>query len=118
MSETEDQKIEILQEILSWIRFLGLKEVKEILTNELDDNKKKLIYHLSDGNKGSTEIGKIAKVSHRTVSDHWTSWAPLRIVEPIRVQGGGRYKKVFELEDFGIPIPESNGNATKTQSDE
>lgn len=118
MSEIEDKKIEILQEILHWMRFLGLKEVKEILAKELDTDKKKLIYHLSDGERGSTEIGKIAKVAHRTVSDYWASWAPLRIVEPIRVQGGGRYKKVFELEDFGIPIPESNGNATKTQSDE
>jgi hypothetical protein len=64
-------------------------------------------YHFSDGNNGSVEIGKIAKVSDKTVRTYWASWARLGIVESFRVRGGERYKKAFNLEDFGFKLPEN-----------
>jgi DNA-binding transcriptional MerR regulator len=65
-----------------------------------------LIYHLSDGKHGSVEISKIANVSDGTVRRYWESWARLGIVEPLSVRGGVRYKKSFQLEDFGFTVPQ------------
>ena len=72
----------------------------------LDTEQKRLVYHLSDGEHGSVEIGKSANTSDSTVRRCWESWARLGIVEPLRVRGGERYRKSFELEDFGFTIPQ------------
>lgn len=98
--------VQILREILKWIRFASTREVRTVLMDILDIGQKRLVYHLSDGRNSSVKIGNIAKVSDRTVRRYWESWARLGIVEPIRVRGGLRYKKSFELEDFGLTIPQ------------
>jgi len=102
---TNNEQTELLREILKWIRFSGIKEVRTVLMNILNTEQKRLIYHLSDGERGSIDIGKQTGVSHTTVTLHWKSWKRLGIVESVRVQGGLRYRKLFELEDFGFSIP-------------
>jgi response regulator of citrate/malate metabolism len=98
--------VELLQEILRWIKFAGAREVRTVLGNMLDTEQKRLIYHLSDGEHGSVEISKTVGVSDVTVRRYWESWARLGIMEPLRVRGGVRYKKCFELEDFGFTVPQ------------
>lgn len=117
MSQNDEQTA-ILKEILKWIRFTGAKEVKNVLLNALDTKQKSLIYHLSDGNHSSAEIGKSAGVSDMTVRRLWAAWARLGIVESIKVRGGDRYKKSFDLEDFGLEIPEdiNKDNSIKSPS--
>lgn len=105
MSQQTDDQTAILKEILKWIRFTGAKEVKNVLVDTLNTEQKCLIYHLSDGNRSSTAIGKSAGVSDMTVRRLWAAWFRQGIVESIRVRGGDRYKKSFDLEDFGIEIP-------------
>jgi transposase len=83
-----------------------MKEVKTVLTSALDADQKKLIYHLSDGNKGSVEIAQQSGVSDFTVRNYWRQWSKLGIVEAMKVRRGDRYKKTFDLEDFGIEIPQ------------
>lgn len=107
MSEKSLEKIvELLQEILKWVKFAGAREVRTVLMSILDTEQKRLIYHLSDGEHGSVEIGKAANVSDSTVRRYWESWARLGIVEPMSVRGGVRYKKSFQLEDFGFTVPQ------------
>ena|SRR2546429_3309690 len=103
----DNEQIVLLREILKWLRFTGTKEVKTVLTSALDGEQKKLVYHLSDGNKGSMEIGQQSGVSDFTVRNYWKQWSKLGIVESIRVGRGDRYKKAFDLEDFGMEIPQS-----------
>ena len=72
----------------------------------LDDNEKKKIYHLSNGTNSSRNIAEQVSVSRSTIQKYWNTWSNFNIVEPIPVKGGGlRYKKMFNLEDFGIEIP-------------
>jgi hypothetical protein len=97
---------ELLSEILKWTRFMGAKEVRTVLASTLDTEQKLLIYHLSDGNRGSVEIASLAKTSDRTVRRYWESWARVGIVDAIKVRGGDRYKKSFDVEDFGMSPPE------------
>jgi len=118
MSTNETQRtIELLQEILKWIKFAGAREVRTVLSNILDTEQKRLIYHLSDGEHGSIEIGKITNVSDSTVRRCWESWSRLGIVEPIGVRGGLRYKKSFELEDFGFTIPQIKTGKNNTMKE-
>lgn len=105
MSTQMDELLSIMREILKWTKFAGAKEVRGILTTTLDTDQKRLIYYLSDGNNGTVEIAKSANTSDRTVRRYWESWARQGIVEPLKVRGGERYKKSFELEDFGIAVP-------------
>ena len=104
----EEEIIRILKEILKWTRFSALKEVAIVLNTTLNTDSKILIYHYSNGELGTIEIGKLAKVNEKTVRNYWSSWARLGIVESFRVRGGDRYKKSFDLEDFGIKIPNEN----------
>ena len=113
---SEDKLSEIaatLRELLKWTRFVGLKEVKSALESALNSDVKKIIYHLSDGNKGRAEIAAIVRLSGPTVSNYWKSWSKLGIVEALKMRGGERYKKAFDLEDFGIEIPEMTPSAVE-----
>lgn len=106
MEHQTSEQTEILREILKWIKFAGAKEVKNVLLATLDTEQKRLIYHLSDGDHGSLEIAKVAGTSDTTVRRYWASWARQGIVESLKVRGGERYKKSFELEDFGMEVPQ------------
>jgi Fic family protein len=106
MTEKNDEQTALLKEILKWIKFTGMKEVRTVLMSILDSEQKRLIYHLSDGKNGSIEIAKAADVGDSTVRRYWESWARAGIVESISVRGGLRYRKLFELEDFGFSIPQ------------
>ncbi len=107
MPETAPSRVEeLLSEILKWIRFAGAKEVKAILTSALDTDEKLLAYHLSDGKNGSVAIASQSGVSDFTVRTYWKQWSKIGIVEAMKVGPGDRYKKSFDLEDFGIRIPQ------------
>ncbi len=115
MSEDKLSEIAVtLRELLKWTRFAGMKEVKSALESALTSDVKKTIYHLSDGDKSRAEIAAITKVSDQTVSNYWKSWSKLGIVEALKMRGGERYKKAFDLEDFGIEMPERAPSAVET----
>lgn len=106
MSEDSEQT-KVLKEILKWIKVSGIKDVKPILEEQFKDDSRKIIYQLSDGTKGTQEIAKIVgTVKHVTVFNYWKSWEKLGLGESIIVTGGKRFQRSFDLEDFGIKVPE------------
>ncbi len=115
MSTQMDELISIMREMLKWTKFAGAKEVRNVLSAALDSEQKRLIYHLSDGNNGTVKIGEAAGISSETVRKYWESWSRQGIVDAIKVQGGQRYKKSFDLEDFGINVPEPKAKKQTTQ---
>ncbi|MGI0086801.1 MAG: hypothetical protein ACREBI_02425 [Nitrosotalea sp.] len=119
MSE-EAEQTRLLKEILKWIKISGIKEVKSLLENLLPNDLKKLIYHLSDGTKGTQEIAKtIGGVSHQTVANYWKEWEKSGLGESISAMGGSRFKRSFDLEDFGIKIQiTKQNNSQKTEQPE
>jgi len=105
--DNSSEQTRLLSEILKWIRFAGMKEVKSTLMTALDSDAKKLIYQKSDGTRGSVELAKLASIkSNRTVADMWDLWLRLNIGESIPAKGGSRFKRSFDLSDFGIEVPE------------
>lgn len=96
-----------IKESTKWTKFAGIKEVKPILETQLPNDSKKLIYHLSDGTKGTQEIAKtIGGVSHQSVSNYWKAWEKVGLGEYISAPGGTRFRRSFDLADLGIKIPE------------
>ena len=111
MSNEENEQTKLLREILKWIKFAGMKAVKEVLNSALDTDQKKLAYQLSDGDSGMTEVCKATEIaSTSTISRYWKSWQKLGLGESISVKGGERFKRVFDLEDFGIEVPQLRGD--------
>ncbi|WP_428325780.1 hypothetical protein [Nitrosopumilus sp.] len=111
MSENNEQT-EILREILKWVKVSSLSSVKEHLTTILKTDTEKLIYHFSDGNNPTTQVVKMAQSSSQKVSDCWKEWKTQGIGETVEVKGGVRFKRTFNLEDFGIDIPTNGGKST------
>jgi hypothetical protein len=106
MSKEENEQTKLLREILKWIKFSGMKEVKTTLASVLNTELKRLVYNLSDGTRGTVEIAKLAGIgSNSTVYDMWQAWLKLDLGESISVRGGSRFKRSFHLEDFGIELP-------------
>lgn len=105
--DKQDRMIELLQEMLKWIKFAGMKEVKNTLVSALDTEQKRLVYHLSNGTHGTVETARLAGIgSTSTVFDMWQAWLRLGLGESIPVKGGSRFKRSFDLEDFGIEVPQ------------
>lgn len=116
MSEkTLEEILSTLQEILKWVKFSGVEEVRAVLMKVLDTEQKRLIYNLSDGAHGSVEIGRAANVSDRTVRRYWDTWSRLGLAQPVAVRGGIRLKKSFELEDFGFVVPQTTIVTTESE---
>jgi len=100
-----EETVQLLREILKWIKFDGMQRVKNTLIDVLQKDVEKVIYEFSDG-RSSIDIAKLAGVSHQTVVNYWKKWSRLGLVEAERARGGTRYKRVFSLEDFGIEVPQ------------
>lgn len=106
MSEQRNEQTELLKEIAKWMRFSGMRQVKEVLTTTLDNEKKIVAYHHSDGKNTSTIISKLCGISQPGISELWKGWLSLGLGEAVSASGGSRFKKSFDLKMFGIMVPE------------
>jgi len=108
-NSVENEILLTLQELLKWTKASSYRAVKDSLNSILDTETKKLIYQFSDGTLGSTEVVRKAKSSSQTVSDCWKMWKKSGIGETIKVTGGERFKRIFDLDDFDL-LPKSKKN--------
>lgn len=106
MSNRNDEQTVILREILKWVRFAGMRELKDTLTSALDKDELKQLYHLSDGTRGIVELGKLVGMSNSRVADIWQTWLRQGLGETVPVKGGNRFRRTFDIEDFGLKIPQ------------
>lgn len=111
----ENQVIEILKEILKWIKVTSIPQVKKLLLELLPSDEEKIAYHFSDG-RSSREVAKVSGVNYVTITRWWKTWIKAGIAEYISVKGGKRAKKLFLLEDFGIPVPSRRERESKEET--
>lgn len=113
MNEQDNEQTQLLREIVKWTKISAMEKVKSILENYLISDSKKIIYALSDGTKGTKDISNmVGNISHMSVSNYWKEWAKAGIGELIPVMGGSRFKRSFDLEDFGIELPKITQNTS------
>jgi hypothetical protein len=112
---SENEQTTLLREILKWTRFAGMKEVKAVLTSTLDSDKKKAAYQASDGKRSTRDVASIAGFgSKSTVADLWKVWKKLGLGETSLAMGGGdRFKRSFDLDEFGIEFPKIQTQPTQ-----
>ncbi len=119
MSDKQDEQIRLLGEILKWMKFTGMKSVRDVLNTVLDTEQKKIVYHMSDGTRGMVEVGKAAGIgSTATISRYWGVWSKQGIGEFVSVKGGDRFKRTFDLEELGMELPQIKKNAKEARISE
>lgn len=94
-----------MRELLKLARFSASKQLKETLNFALDNDKKRLAYHLSDGKKTTREIASAVGLSFPTVAELWKDWFLLGLGETVSASGGSRFVKSFDLRTYGILVP-------------
>lgn len=101
----EDRMIELLEELVKWIKVTSIPTVKELLLKILESPEERVAYQSSDGERTTRSVGDIANVGHYKIADWWRAWIKAGIAEPVSVQRGERAKRIFSLDDFGIEVP-------------
>src|SRR5437867_2279940 len=99
------EQTSVLRDIEKWVRFNASSQVKSILNSALDNDKKKLAYHLSDGKNTTRDISAATGLTFGKVSELWKEWLLLDLGETVSASGGTRFVKSFDLSLFGIQIP-------------
>ena len=102
---SDKDQIALMHEMVMWLRFMGIGKAKSVLTTTLNNEKKIIIYDLSDGKNTSTYISNQVGLGQTRITDLWKEWLMIGIGESISASGGGRFKKLFDLKMFGIKIP-------------
>ena len=97
----DEESKQILREILKWQRLQGFKTLKELMPSLLDNDKKKIVYEMTDGKITQSEIIKKIHMSSATITDWWKEWHAYGII----IQEGKKYQKIISLEKLGIEIP-------------
>ena len=96
-----------LRELVIWTRVIGYPIVKQTLETVLGSDEKRLVYHLTDGQRSVKEIQKLTGINARYISEWGQEWERLGIASPSRVSSvRGRRQRTFDLVDFGLEIPE------------
>lgn len=94
-----------LDQLLKWTRFAGMQQLRTILTQNLTTDTEMLIYELSDGERTTREIARLAGVgSNATITNYWRKWSKVGIVEPSEKRRG-RYQRICSLEEVGLTVP-------------
>jgi hypothetical protein len=116
MSEDYTKIVHLLEQILRWTKTGAIMQMKPSIQEALQSDEAKLVYEYSDGEKSTREIGKLAGVSHGTVTNYWEKWSDLGIVEPTEKYEGGRFRRLCSLRELGIALPKSKPPIKKVVS--
>jgi hypothetical protein len=112
----DQNKDEILREILKWQKLQGREILRTKLKNEniLTSEKEIHIYYHSDGDKSSRDIEKLLNVSRGTVQNLWKQWIKAGIAEPTDKYGGRQCKRLFDLHDLGLVIAKTENKGEES----
>jgi hypothetical protein len=101
-----ERMIELLEEMLKWMKVTSIPQVKNLLLDILPSDKEKIAYQHSDG-QDSEKVAQFTGVGHATISRWWKTWIRAGIADSVSARGGERARHAFSLEDFGIEVPQT-----------
>jgi hypothetical protein len=105
MDPQDSKQTQLLEELLKWVRFTGMKEVKSTLEALLDTEQKKISYHLSDGSRGVREISILTGLGKNKIPELWRLWTINGLGAGVNTKVGKiRFKRSFNILDFGLSI--------------
>ncbi len=100
--DTLERLVEIQREMLRWIKFTSVPQLRQTLNTVLSTDLDKRIYEMTDGELTTRSIGTSLKTSKTTVSTKWAKWAQLGIVERLST---GQCRRLCSLGEVGIEVP-------------
>ncbi len=106
-----------IKEILRWVRFSSLQDLKKVLAETLVEDEERIVFELTDGNRSTIDVSKISGVPQRTVARRWQTWTKIGIVERTEKYGGSRVRQICSLEDVGIVVPRIKTSDTKKMNE-
>lgn len=110
MSDEDEELLEVLHDIRRWLKVSGLEDAREKVNEAIadsDDEKEKenkIIFHLTNGERGAARIAEYVSVSHFTVNSRHSDWAKMGLLE--KPGENEPYRKLITLEEAGIDVPE------------
>lgn len=99
-----------IDDAVTWLKISGVEKVKNLLEKELEKPEKILTYHYSIEDKSVRDIKELSGAGLGTISGYQTAWFNLGLMKKVPIRGKDRYVKNFNLEDFGINIPNHQSN--------
>ncbi len=97
----DSRVVGLLEEMTRLVRFLALREARQIAQTELDTEEKQRVFSLTNGARSVRDISEITKVNKNTVSKWWREWHAVGLVES--ATGTNRTRRVvFSLSDLGL----------------
>ncbi len=116
MTDISKELLVTQKEALRWLRVLAIPRLRKTIETTLTKPEEKLVYSLSDGERSVRTISKKAGVSKGTVSNYWSKWSSLGIVDD--AEGvKGRKRHIISLSELGIDIPEVSSEKEFEPSD-
>jgi hypothetical protein len=94
-----------------------MQQLRNVLVQVLgDDTAALLAYELSDGERGTREVAKLAGIkSNATIAAYWKKWSKTGIVEASS-KYQGRYQRICSLEEVGLVVPPLPQPSASTQT--
>jgi len=115
MSDILQELVEVQREMLRWIRFSSIPQLRHTLETVLAGDLDRRIYELTDGEGTSRNIAALVGVSKTTITSKWAKWAQLGIVERLP---SGQCRRLCSLGEVGIDLPQSGGEAGRAEQTE
>ena len=100
-----DEKTEILRELLVWTKIGFYGTVKSMLKDVLDTDNKRLAYQLTDGQNTFDLVRTQAQIGSNTLNDLCKQCLNLGLMEKDQ---DGRRRRLFDLINFGL-MPQTEG---------
>lgn len=95
----DDETLRVLRELLVWTRVGFYADVKDMLSDVLNSDKKKLAYQAADGIRSGESIRVELKMSPNDLSDLFKQCTNLGLMEQLE---GGKRRRLFDLINFGL----------------
>ena len=110
-----EELIGVQREMLKWIKFTSVPQLKRTLETVLTTDSDKLIFEHSDGQASTRAIAGALGVSNSGVALKLNKWAQLGIVERLP---SGLFRRLCSLGEVGIDVPEIGSGAAQPKTRE
>jgi len=118
-----ERQTEILEEMLNWIRFMGMNEARDVIDDALsyEENEEKersarIAYELTDGTNSTTDIEAYIDYSYKWVSSRQIEWAKLGIVD--KPGENQSYEHLASLTELGLDCPDIPDPETEDEQED
>jgi hypothetical protein len=102
-----DESVVILREILNWTRAASFRSVKALLDEALPDAKSRKAFQMLDGTKSMDQVRIACKISPNAIGALTQKCVAMGLME---VKEDKRRVRLFDLDDFGLSLPEAGSD--------